>query len=148
LLEVAAKMGDGSELAVARSLDVLARICQGDMAAEGLLDDALAKLRGADVKGVLAYVLSFAAERDVESGRLEIAEHRAKEALRAAETVSRWSQAALARAILARVSLARGDAAAAMGHVDDLLPDAEQRKLSARSRAALARLQGALEVTR
>jgi hypothetical protein len=138
LLEVAVKMGDGSELAVARSLHALARASRGDEAAESLLDEALAGLRGADVKGILAYVLSCAAERDVENGRVDIAEQRAREALRAAETVSRRSQAAIARAILARVALARGDAAAAQAHIDDLPSEAG---LSARARAALARLR-------
>ena len=144
LLEVAAKMGDGSELAVARSLDALVRICRGDQAAECLLDEALAGLRGADVKGVLAYVLSLAAERDVENGRFDIAEQRAKEALRAAETVNRRSQAALARTLLARVALAQGNAPAARRHLDYLLQAAEQRPLSARAQAALSQLHGEL----
>jgi tetratricopeptide (TPR) repeat protein len=127
LLEVAARMGDGSELAVARALDCLGRFSRNDEGAEGLFDEALAALRGADVK---------------------VAEERATEALRAAEAVSRRSQSALARSILARVALARGDVAAARLRVENVLPETERQKLSARARATLLELAGALAEAR
>ncbi len=148
LLEVAARMGDGSELAVARALDCLGRFSRNDEGAEGLFDDALAALRGADVKGVLAYVLALAAEHDLRNERIDVAEERATEALRAADAVSRRSQSALARSILARVALARGDVAGATLRVESVLPETEQQKLSARARTTLAELAGALAEAR
>jgi DNA-binding SARP family transcriptional activator len=143
LLDVASKMGEGSELVVARALDSLARFCRGDDGAEALLEEAIVGLRGADTKGVLAIVLGFAAERDIDEGRVEMAERRAEEALRAAEAVSRKSQAALARTILARVALALGDAVTARRQIEGFLSEPNQRLLSARARDAIVRLSQA-----
>jgi hypothetical protein len=54
----------------------------------------------------------------------------------------------LARSILARVALARGDVAAARLRVESVLPETERQKLSARARATLAELAGALAEAR
>jgi DNA-binding SARP family transcriptional activator/tetratricopeptide (TPR) repeat protein len=143
LLAVASKMRDGSELPTARALAALDCLVRGDPAAEGAIESALESLRGADAKGMLAYVLVFAGERDVDAGRPEAAERRANEALRAAAVVNRQSQVALARAVLSRAAFARGDARAARRHLDAVKPALDRPlALSARARAAVIASSG------
>ena len=89
-------------------------------------------------------MLGMAGERDLRDGRVERAEQRAAEALRAADTVSRRSQAAIARVVLGRVALARRDLAAARRIVDGALSESEEHALSARARAELRQLRAEL----
>jgi len=51
LLELAMKMGEGSERPIAEALESLARVLQGDGTAENALDVALERVRAADAKG-------------------------------------------------------------------------------------------------
>jgi hypothetical protein len=133
---VAARMGDGSEVPVAEALEALARVAAGED--QGLrLDRAIARLRSVDAKGMLAYVLNFAASLDLARGGREAARARAHEALQAAEVVGRSTQTVIARALLGRVALADGDRAAAMQQLDVLREDvAAPLRVSARARAA------------
>jgi DNA-binding SARP family transcriptional activator/tetratricopeptide (TPR) repeat protein len=139
LVAVASKMGEGGELPSARSLEALSRFVRAEEGAEESLERACEALRTVDAKGMLAYVLVFAAERDVDAGRLEASERRASEALRAATVVNRQSQMALARAVLSRAALAGGDERAAHRHVEAVRPAFDQVfALSARARSAMA----------
>jgi hypothetical protein len=148
LLAVATRMGEGSELPVARALESLCRLEGGDPAADEAVEAQIVSLRRLDAKGMLSYMLAFAAERDVRAGRLDDAERRASEALSAAELVNRKSQMALSRAVLARVALARGDRAQARAELDSMRPDLERpMALSQRARSALENVAAALEST-
>jgi hypothetical protein len=147
LRAVAAKMSDGSEGAAADALDSLIRLRRGDESAARNLENAIESLRVVDAKGMLAYTLTLAAERDFDLGRLDRAEKRAAEALRAAEAVNRKSLMALARLVLARVALAHGN-------VDDArrfcaATEADYRNfhtLSARARTAYERFRTELQI--
>ena len=119
LAEVAGKMSEGSEPAVAAALAALAERAvagpgkpgrPGKPATAGL-DDALRALVAADTKAMLAYTLNTAATQDLEAGDLAGAEQRAGAALAAAAVVGRRSGIAVARSLLGRAALARGDAA-------------------------------------
>jgi DNA-binding SARP family transcriptional activator/tetratricopeptide (TPR) repeat protein len=146
LLVVASKMGEGSELPTASALAALDALVRGNPKAEDAIESALESLRNLDAKGMSAYVLIFAAEHDVTAGQLDRAERRASEALRAAALVKRQSQAALARAVLGRVALLRGDPAGARRHVEAVQPDlARPTALSARARRAVVALEAALK---
>ncbi|HEV8247747.1 MAG TPA: AAA family ATPase, partial [Polyangiaceae bacterium] len=145
LLEVAAKMGEGSELPAAMALAALGRLCVRDPAAGDAVERSIVALREVDAKGMLAYVLTFSAERDVEASRFDSAQERAREALAAAEQMSRKSQAALARVVLARVALARGDAQEAERELAAVGADFDRpRTLSSRARAAVLGLRDSL----
>jgi hypothetical protein len=142
LLAVAEKLGEGSEVPGARALYALIRLRRGEATSEQAVEDAIDKLRVVDAKGMLAYLLTESAENDLVAGRLERAERRASEALKAAEIVSRRSQMALARIILARVALARGDFERARRLAEATEPDYRtSRALSARARTAFESLR-------
>ena len=126
LLGVAAKMTEGSELASAEALDALVRLVKEEPSAEERVERSLTALRDLDGKGMLAYVLAFAAEHDVRSERWELAERRATEALEAATAVNRRSQAAVARVVLGRVALARNDTSDAARHARAARGDTER----------------------
>ena len=113
MLEVAGKMGEGSERPIAEALAALVRLLDDDEAAEAAFDRAMDAVRAADAKAMLSTLLNFAAEYDLGRGRHDRAESRANEALAAAATVERRNQVAIAQAILSRAALARGDRAAA-----------------------------------
>ena len=107
LREVAEKLGEGSERALAATLLALARRQGGNEGAE--LDLALAELRAADSKGLLAYAL-------IETGRLELADGdilaargRAEEALKASTDVGRHHQYDRAMLLMTRAALIEGD---------------------------------------
>jgi predicted ATPase/DNA-binding SARP family transcriptional activator len=113
MLELATKMGEGSERPIAEALDSLARVLAGDDAAEAALEPALGRVRDADAKVMLSTLLNFAAENDLLQGRPGRARQRASQALIAALAVERTSQVIIARAILARLALRAGDRAGA-----------------------------------
>src|SRR5262249_9500064 len=110
LVEVAAKMGDGSTVHVAGALASLLALRRGEPGACEAIEAAIVPLRDVDAKGMLAYTLTIAAEADIEAGRFDDAEKRADEALAAASAVGRRSQMTLARTLLSRVALGRGNA--------------------------------------
>jgi DNA-binding SARP family transcriptional activator len=151
LIPLAARMGGdadgtGSESAVAGALDALARTGLGEAEAGPALEAALAGLRTADAKGILAFALNLAAELDLAAGELARASARAGQALAAAEAVGRTSQITLARAVLAQAAHAGGDDAAASAHLAPTAPLlAEPLGVSARSRRAAERARAALE---
>jgi tetratricopeptide (TPR) repeat protein len=142
---VAAKMGNGSEVAGAAALSALAHLLRGDAGALEQVESALTQLRGIDARALLAYTLLFVAQLDVAAGRIEAAQKRATEALAAAETVGRRSEIALARAVLARAALAAGRADEARtviaGSLDNL---AATQKISAHAGDALRSVAKAL----
>ncbi|HET6146205.1 MAG TPA: AAA family ATPase [Polyangia bacterium] len=144
LLEAARRMGEGTELAVAETLAALARYAlEGDEPAPAEvangLERAIATLREIDAKGLLALALNLAAEIDFDAGRAALAYTRAAEALAAALAVERWSQAALARAVLARLAAAAGDRGRAASVLAPLAPHLSQRLgVSDRARRAAA----------
>jgi tetratricopeptide (TPR) repeat protein len=146
LAEVAAKMTEGSELAIAEALEALARATLGEGGADNRLAAAVSTLRRLDAKGALACVLTVWARLDIEEGRLERARDHAAEAVKAAETLKRRSDAAVARAVLGMAVLAAGDRAEAMRHLDGAAADASAPlSLSAYARARTRALAAALE---
>jgi len=100
LQDIADKLGEGSEPALARALTALARYSSDAGAAGPDLTEALVELRARDTKAALATVLNQAAVLDLSSGRRDLARSRAREALAAAEAVGRQRQAALARELI------------------------------------------------
>ena len=146
LTPVAAKMGEGTEGPAAEALEALARVALGEATAERRLERALDALREVDAKGMLAYVLTLAAEIDRGRGAIDRARARAEQALSAAQIVARKSLVALARAVLAEIALASGDRDAARAHVDATRDDlTAPHALSARARAAIERVAAALD---
>lgn len=108
-----AKVGEGSEGAIAAGLRALVAARREEPGAEAELGRAIGSLRAADSKLHLAFVLNHAALRDLEANRRERAAERAAEALAAAAAVGRRGQVARARWLLARIALAGGDRAGA-----------------------------------
>ncbi len=145
LTAVAEKLSEGSEGAAARALGALMRMRRNPTHSERELEDALEELRAVDAKGLLAYTLTHAAERDLARGLLERAELRATEALGAAKAVKRRSQVALASAVLAEVALERGDRQQAERLHEEIAGEARlDEAVSARARAAVERVERAL----
>jgi DNA-binding SARP family transcriptional activator len=114
LLEVAAKMTEGSELAIARALEALARALLGEAGADERLAAAVSVLRRLDAKGALSCVLALWARSDLAAHRLDRAQAHAAEALNAAEVLKRRGDAAVARALLGSIALEMGERAEAI----------------------------------
>jgi len=123
LESLAAKLGEGSELPFAATLQALARLAMGEAEAPAEVERALDRLRAMDTKGHLAYSLNFAAEIALGAGDLASAARRAEEALRAADAVERRTEVARSRLILARLAERIGDAASARSQVEALRDD-------------------------
>jgi len=140
LLELAAKMGEGSERPIAEALDSLARVLDGEAAAAPGLEAALGCVRIADAKAMLATVLNFAADHDLACGHFERAKVRATEAVAAAEAVERNNQVAIAKAILARLAMRAADRNGARAQLDPLRAElAVPFSLSLHARKAVER---------
>ena len=145
LAEVAGKMADGSEAAVAAALAALAVRTPADAQATARLDEAVRGLVAVDTKAMIAYVLNAAAAQDLAAGDVAAAERRATAALAAATAVGRRSEVAVARSLLGRAALARGDEAQANAQLDALAPDrAHPLALSQRATAAADALAAAV----
>jgi len=114
LRELGEKIRVGSEAPFARALTALCDFAMYDHS--DALESSLDELREVDAKHRLAYTLTRAAGIDCERGRLESAAGRAAEALQYATLLERPTEMLLARAILARISRASGDAAAVEHH--------------------------------
>jgi tetratricopeptide (TPR) repeat protein len=97
LAAVADKMTGGSEAVKADMMRALARFIAGDAAD---VEGTLARLRDADSKSDLAWALALLAEVEMRRGQTESARVHAEEALAAAESVGRASEAVIAGAIL------------------------------------------------
>ena len=119
LVELSAKLREGSESPFARCLCVLAAMASGKDAVEEI-DAALESLRIADAKHRLAYALLRATDSDFRRGDVEKARARGEEALRLAEILERPSETAMAHVVLLRCALARGVAAEADRHAEAL----------------------------
>ncbi|HVV16435.1 MAG TPA: AAA family ATPase [Polyangia bacterium] len=145
LAEVAEKMGDGSEPAVAGALAALVARAMGEEGATDQLERAIAALVAVDAKAMLGYVLNVAATQDLASADLGSTEARAARALAAATAVGRRSEIAIARSLLGRAALARGDRAAALDHLSAVGDDRRASLgLSARAAAAVDALAAAI----
>ena len=110
MMIVAAKIqGEGSEGAIATALAALAnyRLKQPDADAD--LERAIVTLQQVDAKRMLSYVLSGAAETDLERDHLRLAVSRAEMALQAAQLINHPSEMTLAWALLVQGWLAIGD---------------------------------------
>ena len=137
LRPLAAKMGESGELPYVQALEALARLtlCLPDAACG--LDAAVKQLRVFDSKAHLAYVLNALAEHAFAKGDLSEARSATEDALVAAEATRRLSEAAISRALLARVLAAQGDSFGArcwLAPILDLV--AEYNGLSARARSS------------
>lgn len=100
LLEVADQFGPGAEAPFAAALQALAEsACQGESAGQPV-DQALARLRDADSRALIAYVQNVAAGLDLAAGDTASACTRSREALQAATLVEDCSEVAIARARL------------------------------------------------
>jgi len=138
LAPVAARMGEGSELPFAAALEAMADLAAGEVGADRRLEAAVDALRAADARGLLAYTLLFIADDDLRAGRTPVARKHAEEALRAAELVGRYSDVALAHALLARAALAAHDRSEVEANLVALRRDLQRPSdLSARARAAV-----------
>jgi len=121
LVDVAARLRDGSEAPHARVLAALVRHVAGAAAAPDL-DGALEALRAADAKQRLAWALTRAAEADLARGDATAARARGEEALRLAELLERPSDIVLARVVLVRAARLASDERAAERALTALRP--------------------------
>ena len=122
------------------ALHALARLALGETGALSAAESALIRLRALDSKAHLAYTLDALAEHEVRVGRPADAQRRAEEALLAAEAVGQASEAAVARALLARLAFDRGEGSAALAHLEACRSDsARPLAWSARAARAVAR---------
>jgi ATP/maltotriose-dependent transcriptional regulator MalT len=112
----------------------------------GALESAIERLREIDAKGILAYVLTFAAGIDLAESRVEPARARAREALHAAEIVNRRTRIVLARTVLGKAEIAEGNASAARLQLEAMQGDLVlPLGVSARARAAAFDLASMLD---
>ena len=145
LAEVAEKMADGSEPAVADALAALVARATGEPGATAHLERAIAALVSVDAKAMLAYVLNVAATHDLAAADVASAEARAARALAAATAVGRRSEIAIACSLLGRAALARDDRPAALEQLAAVRDDRRASLgLSARAAAAVDDLAAAI----
>ena len=145
LAAVAQKMADGSEPAVADALAALVARATGEAGAAAHLERAVTALVTVDAKAMLAYVLNVAATQDLAAVDVGSAEARATRALAAATAVGRRSEIAIARCVLGRAALARGDRTVALEQLAAVRDDwRASLGLSARAAAAVDELAAAI----
>ena len=117
LVDVSAKLREGSEAPFARCLAALAAAGEDTTNEIGA---ALESLRMADAKHRLAYALLRATFGDFARGDVDKAGARAQEALRLAEILERPSETAMAHVVLLRCALSKGAAVEAERHAQAL----------------------------
>jgi ATP/maltotriose-dependent transcriptional regulator MalT len=145
LRAVASRMMGGSEDILASALESLVRAARGQQA-PGELEQAVAALRAADAKAMLAYTLNTMADMALGAGDLDTARRHAGEALELATLVQRASLIATARAMRGRIALAQGDRRAAQQELDAMkTARAEPLALPAHAHARLDQLESLLE---
>lgn len=132
LSTIAARLRGGSEGPFA---EALAALCAG-----GDVDAAIERLRFADAKHRLAFVLTRAGQLDLAHGDAERALARGEEAARAAAELESASEHALALVLQARAGAALGREIAVETEIEALTADAA-RPLSAHARAALTAMR-------
>jgi len=115
LLEIGAKLREGSEAPFARALNALCTYAIDDE--NGDLEAQLEALRIVDAKYRLAYALTRSALIDIDRGRTAIAIARSAEALGYAETLERATEMMLAHVALARAYRESGNTKAAEQHL-------------------------------
>ena len=148
LLELAGKMRAGSEVAAAEALKALASLLLGRDGAEAAVLAAARALRTVDAKGMLSYVLSGLARAELGRGLFAEAYAHAEEALRAATTVKRRSDEALARVLLVRAATGQGDGELARRHLAELgHGESDGVALSARARREVSGLSSLSTMT-
>jgi hypothetical protein len=131
-----AQMSEGSEPAFSAALLALARDATGQPAAADV-EQAIEALVRLDSRWMVAYALVVAATLDVQRGQAAAARRKAAAAVEAADAVGRRSEAATARALLARLAVAEGNTAAAREWLRAHDDDVHRGLLSARARSAL-----------
>jgi hypothetical protein len=129
--------GDGSEGAMAAALTALANYQLQQPEADAALGQAIATLQQVDAKRMLAYVLTGAAEVDLEEQRPRLAVHRAETALQAAQIIKHPSAIALAWAISIRGFLALDEREQAATRFELFNAETDRHTLSVRARAAV-----------
>ncbi len=135
LRPLATKMGESGELPYVQALEALARLTLCLPGAAGGLEAAVQQLRVFDSKAHLAYVLNALADSAFAKGDLFEASRAAEDALVAAEATRRLSEAAVSRALLARVLAVQGDSAGARCWLAPILDSiGKYNGLSARAR--------------
>ena len=109
LKAVAAQLEAGSEQTTALAFETLSHYWLGSVDAHTMLTSALESLRQIDAQRTLAYVLTSAAEKDLQQGQIETAMTRCQAAVEAAQAVDQINDVAFARAILIQGYLASGE---------------------------------------
>jgi DNA-binding SARP family transcriptional activator len=118
LREVASKLGEGSEGAIAEALDALAARGAREPGAAERLALAIEAVVRADAKAILAYVLTTAAEMAADDLAFEAARELAGRALAAAAPLGKPSAIVLAHAALGRAALGLGDRESALAELE------------------------------
>jgi tetratricopeptide (TPR) repeat protein len=116
MAELAEKLGDGSEAAMASAFDGAARWARAEPEGREALERGLLRLREVDAKKMLGQLLVFRTPFLLERGDEEAARRFAEEALRAAEELGAANLSALANVALGDAALARGDIDRAAAH--------------------------------
>jgi hypothetical protein len=101
---VAARLGE-DETPFAKTLRALAGLATKEDSADDALASALTRLRAVDDKSYLAYALNSAAHLYRQAGRTNQARLCASEALTVASLMRRYNEIAIARALLALISV-------------------------------------------
>lgn len=140
LCQLAERVREGSEAALARGLWAVIRCARGDTEAARVLDDAIAELRAKDAMHRLAKILIYAAELDLAAGDPTRARSRAEEAAELAEALERQSDRVVARALAARASLELERDTARAHDLLESMGRSPCSSLSARAESALALL--------
>ncbi|HXN33056.1 MAG TPA: hypothetical protein VN894_14395, partial [Polyangiaceae bacterium] len=118
LRAVAQKLsGEGTEGAIAAALEALALRGSGHPEGPAKVVRAIEALVAADAQAILAYVLTAAAEMEIQGGAPAMANQLAARALAAAEPLGKPSALILAHVVLSRCALGRGDAATGGKHL-------------------------------
>jgi DNA-binding SARP family transcriptional activator/tetratricopeptide (TPR) repeat protein len=141
----ARRLDEGSDLPFAEALRAVARLRLDPSRSRKPLDRALARLRRADSRWMIAYVQNLAGRSELDADRIEAGLQRVNEALEAAEVAHRRNEVAVARSHLARLALRANDGHSAAAQLEALrgaVADADV--LSARARAAVDRAEQAV----
>jgi len=120
LAAIGEKLPEGSERPLGRAMLMLCRYRKGEVDCGPVLERSLQKLREADAKQRLAFVLTQVASLELSRGELESAAARAQEAVELAEIIQKPSELAYATAILMRIARERGNAERMSEHADAL----------------------------
>lgn len=135
LEELAPRLGEGSEAGFALALRGLAH------SADEQIEAALAFLRKADARRLLAFVARRAAVSALRGGNAVLARDRAAIGLAAARAVHHADEAVLCRAVLSEALFQNGQLAAAREELLELRRDARRQPLGALAQQAIDRLR-------